>query len=68
MTEAVSSRAAARRAAGGAAVEIRGVSVDYFDEFGRPAYRALDGVGLSVGAGEFVCLVGQTGCGKSTLL
>jgi NitT/TauT family transport system ATP-binding protein len=68
MTEAVSFQAAAVQAAGGAAVEIRGVSIDYSDEFGRPAYHALDSVDLSVRAGEFVCLVGQTGCGKSTLL
>jgi putative ABC transport system ATP-binding protein len=30
--------------------------------------RALDGVDLDVGVGEFVAVVGPSGCGKSTLL
>jgi NitT/TauT family transport system ATP-binding protein len=35
---------------------------------GDNALLALDRVSLTVGQGEFVCLLGASGCGKSTLL
>ncbi len=45
-----------------AGVEIRSVSQTY------GAQKVLDGVSLSIAAGEFVVLLGPSGCGKTTLL
>ena len=46
-----------------ALLEIKNLQLEFGQE--GSALPALDGVSLSVGAGETVCLVGESGCGKS---
>jgi NitT/TauT family transport system ATP-binding protein len=50
----------------GEAVRLTDLSKTYGS--GASAVQALDRVSLTVGEGEFVCLIGASGCGKSTLL
>lgn len=44
-------------------LEIKNLQLDFITHAGRA--RAVDGVSLTLGAGETVCLVGESGCGKS---
>ena len=44
-------------------LEIKNLQLDF--GAGADALRAVDGVSLTINAGETVCLVGESGCGKS---
>lgn len=48
-------------------IELRGCRKTYRAERVAPV-PALDGIDLSIGHREFVCLLGPSGCGKTTLL
>src|SRR5919204_5508668 len=51
---------------GGPVVRIAGVDKTF--RRGDAVTRALEGIDLDIGRGEFVSLIGPSGCGKSTLL
>jgi peptide/nickel transport system ATP-binding protein len=44
-------------------LEIKDLKLDFLS--GDTSLRAVDGVSLTIDAGETVCLVGESGCGKS---
>lgn len=48
-------------------LRLRGVAKVYTDTRGVP-YKAARDITVSIGRGEFYCLLGPSGCGKSTIL
>lgn len=48
-------------------IDLRNVSIDYPKRGRSPAFRAIDGVSLTVGRGEVIGLVGESGSGKTTI-
>ncbi|MFI5780193.1 ABC transporter ATP-binding protein [Nocardia sp. NPDC051570] len=48
-------------------LEVSGLVVEFPGALGRPAFRAVDEVGLTIGRGETLGLVGESGSGKSTI-
>jgi simple sugar transport system ATP-binding protein len=62
MTDTIAEHAAKDLTAGATLVELDGVGKAY------GAIRALEGVNLTVNAGEVTCVLGDNGAGKSTLI
>ena len=48
-------------------VDLQNVAIEYPKRGATPAFRAVDGVTMSVTAGEVVGLVGESGSGKTTI-
>jgi peptide/nickel transport system ATP-binding protein len=71
LLEALRASAKARppRTRGTALLEVENLRVEHPGRGRRDlAFAALDGVSLTVGAGETLAIVGESGCGKTTLL
>jgi len=51
----------------GSVVDLRDVAIEYPKRGRHPAFRAVDGVSLTVNTGEVVGLVGESGSGKTTI-
>ena len=62
MTDTIAEHAAPDLKAGTPLVEMEGVGKAY------GAIRALEGINLTVNAGEVACVLGDNGAGKSTLI
>src|SRR3712207_416834 len=62
MTDTIAEHAADDLRAGTPLVEMEGVGKSY------GAIRALEGINLTVNAGEVACVLGDNGAGKSTLI
>lgn len=50
----------------GAVIELAGITRHY--QMGSETIRALDGIDLTIDAGEYVAIMGSSGSGKSTLM
>jgi peptide/nickel transport system ATP-binding protein len=48
-------------------IDLRNVAIEYPKRGRTPAFRAINGVSLSLGRGEVVGLVGESGSGKTTI-
>jgi peptide/nickel transport system ATP-binding protein len=51
----------------GAVVDLRDVAIEYPKRGRAPAFRAVDGVSLTIDTAEVVGLVGESGSGKTTI-